>query len=306
MRHRFRVLARLGLLALLGLGLLPTTLPAAGITVIDAHGQSVTLERPAQRIVSLSPHLTELLFAAGAGDRIIATVEHADYPPAALAIPRIGQASQLDLERILAARPDLIVAWSSGSPRAQLERLERLGLVIYYSEATDFDGIAEALRHLGHLAGTDTQAEAVAREFLQAMADLQHRHAGQAPVSVFYQVWDRPLMTVNDQHLIGEIIALCGGRNVFGDLDTLVPRPGRETILAADPEAIVVGGPGEDRPDWLDAWRRWDQLTAVRRDNLFFISPSLLQRHTPRIAEGTRQLCAALELARSRRADPTR
>lgn len=276
-----------------------------GIVVVDDRGRSVELAEPAQRIVSLAPHLTELLFAVGAADRLVATVAHADFPAAAREIPRIGTATQLDLERLMAARPDLIIAWDSGSPRAPLERLERLGLTIYYSEPSDFGGIGKDLRRLGRLTGSDDLAERAARDFEEKIDALRTRHADRPPVTVFYQVWDQPLMTVNDAHLIGEAIRLCGGRNVFGHLEVLVPRPGRETVLAADPEAIVSGGPGEDRPDWLEPWEHWTGLTAVRRDNLFFIPPSLIQRHTPRISEGTRMLCEALETARSRRGPET-
>jgi iron complex transport system substrate-binding protein len=285
---------------------LPMTAAAGGPTVLDDRGRTVHLAEPAQRIVSLAPHLTELLFAVGAGDRIVATVAHADHPDAARSIPRVGTAAQLDLERLLAASPDLVVAWSSGSPRPALERLERLGIAVYYSEPGDFEGIAADLRRLGELAGQGDRGATEALAFLDTIAELQERYAERPRVSVFYQVWDQPLMTVNDQHLIGRAIELCGGRNVFGHLETLVPRPGHETVIAADPEAIVSGGPGEDRPDWLSEWRHWPQLTAVARDNLFFIAPSLLQRHTPRIAEGTRLLCEALELARDRRTEPLR
>jgi iron complex transport system substrate-binding protein len=290
---------------LLGLWLFPPTAVAAAtgqdIAVVDDRGRTVQLAGPARRIVSLAPHLTELLFAVGAGERIAATVAHADFPAAAQDIPRVGTATQLDLERLLATRPDLVIAWGSGSPRAQTERLEDLGIAVYYSEPGDFDGIARDLRRLGRLAGTDLPAEQAAADFLGTIEALRARHSQRPAVPLFYQVWDQPLMTISDAHLIGEAIRLCGGRNVFGHLQTLVPRPGLESVLAADPEAIVSGGPGENRSDWLDTWRQWSNLTAVRRDNLFFIPPSLIQRATPRIAEGTRMLCEALETARARR-----
>ncbi len=283
----------------------PTGASEHGIVVVDDRGRSVELAEPAQRIVSLAPHLTELLFAVGAADRIVATVAHADFPAAAREIPRIGTATQLDLERLLAARPDLIIAWDSGSPRAPLERLERLGLTIYYSEPSDFGGIGKDLRRLGRLTGNDDLAERSAKDFADTIDALRARYADRPEVTIFYQVWDQPLMTVNDAHLIGEAIRLCRGHNVFGHMEALVPRPGKETVLAADPEAIVSGGPGEDRPDWLEPWEHWTGLTAVRRDNLFFIPPSLMQRHTPRIAKGTGMLCEALETARSRRGPDT-
>jgi iron complex transport system substrate-binding protein len=292
--------------AVIAVASMQITAAADGITVIDDRGRTVHLSEPAQRVVSLAPHLTELLFEVGAGERIVATVDHADHPPEAQEIPRIGTATQLDLERLLAASPDLVIAWSSGSPRAALERLEAVGLTVYYSEPGDFEGIASDLLRLGHLTGQGERGARAARSFTDTVTELRERYENRPEVTVFYQVWDQPLMTVNDQHLIGRAIELCGGRNLFGQLDTLVPRPGREVVIAADPEAIVSGGPGEDRPDWLTEWRNWPRLTAVRRDNLFFIPPSLLQRHTPRIAEGTRLLCEALELVRERRSEPLR
>lgn len=274
-----------------------------GISVIDAAGREIRLAEPAARVISLAPHVTELLFAAGAGDRIVATVEFSDHPPPALDIPRIGSATQIDFERVLGHRPDLILAWASGNRRRDLDRLENLGLDVYRSEPADFAAIAEELRRLGKLAGTAAQAEVAARGFEREIDGLRARYSDRPPVAVFYQVWDQPLMTVNDAHPISEAIRLCGGRNVFGAVGTLVPRLDLEAVLAADPEAIVSGGPGEDRADWLGPWRARHGVMATQRGNLFFIPPSLLQRHTPRIAEGTRRLCEALELARTRRPD---
>ena len=299
-------LAALGALPWIGLAAESAQADAGTVAVIDDRGREVHMAAPPERIVSLAPHLTELLFAVGAGERVIATVEHADHPAEARSLPRIGSALQLDLERIVALRPDFVIAWASGNPRAQMERLEALGLNVYYSEPTDFAGIARDLRRLGHITGTAASAEAAAVAFERAIGALRTRHSGRPPVTVFYQVWDRPLMTVNDRHLIGEALRLCGGVNVFGDLDALVPRPSREAVLAANPEVIVTGGPGADRADWLDPWRAWTGLTAVRRGNLFFVPPSLLQRPTPRIARGTGLLCEALEQARLRRPEPDR
>lgn len=293
-------LAALGVLPWIGLSAEPARIDT-NAAVIDDRGREVQAAARPERIISLAPHLTELLFAVGAGERIIATVEHADHPAEARSLPRVGSAVQLDLERIVALEPQLVIAWASGNPRAQMERLEALGLNVYYSEPTDFAGIARDLRRLGQITGTAESAEAAAVDFEREIDALRARHFGRAPITVFYQVWDPPLMTVNDRHLIGEALRLCGGTNVFGDLEALVPRPGREAVLAANPEMIVTGGPGEDRADWLEPWRAWTGLTAVQRDNLFFIPPSLIQRPTPRIARGTGMLCDALEQARLRR-----
>ncbi|SEK23864.1 iron complex transport system substrate-binding protein [Ectothiorhodospira marina] len=271
------------------------------MTVTDDKGREVHLEAPARRIISLAPHITENLFAVGAGDQIVGTVNYSDYPQAAEDIPRVGSYKQLDLESILALEPDLVVAWESGNVRAQLERLEALGYPLYFSNPQTFEQLASGLARLGRLSGHVTGGEEAETQVRHTLAELEDRYGQQPPVTVFYQVWDRPLMTLNEEHLISQAIHLCGGENIFGHLDTLVPRLNREVILAADPEAIIGGGMGEDNPQWVEDWRRWSDMTAVQRDNLFFIPPSLIQRPTPRILEGTRMICDFLETARERR-----
>ncbi|MFP4244649.1 MAG: cobalamin-binding protein, partial [Ectothiorhodospira sp.] len=251
--------------------------------------------------ISLAPHITENLFAVGAGDRIVGTVNFSDHPEAAREIPRVGSYKQLDLESILALEPDLIIAWEAGNVRSQLERLEAMGHTLYYSDPRDMDQLVQGLETLGRLAGRPEQGRKTARELEEAFAGLREDHAHRPGVEVFYQVWDRPLMTLNADHLISQIIRLCGGRNVFGHLDAPVPRLDREVVLAADPEVIMGGGMGEEDPQWVEDWRRWPQMTAVSRDNLFFIPPSLIQRPTPRVAEGAQLICEALERARQRR-----
>nr|WP_026279031.1 cobalamin-binding protein [Thioalkalivibrio sp. ARh3] len=276
---------------------------AETITVTDDDDREVTLDRPAERIVSLAPHITEVLFAVGAGDKLVGVTQHSDFPPDAEEIPRVGGYSRIDLERVVEMDPDLVVAWRSGNSSSQIERLRDLGLNVYVSEPRSFEGVASSMRRMAQLAGTDERGEAAIQAFLDEIETLRLDYADRDPVPLFYQVWEQPLMTVNDDHLIGEAIRLCGGKNVFGHLDRLVPRMDREAVIEADPEVIIGGGMGEDRPDWVIAWEQWEDMTAVQRDNLFFIPPSLLQRHTPRIAEGTRLMCEELERARSRRDD---
>lgn len=274
---------------------------AAPLTVTDDRGRQVQLQAPAKRIISLAPHITENLFAVGAEERIVGTVNFSDHPEAAREIPRVGSYKQLDLESIIALEPDLIIAWEAGNVRSQLERLEAMGHTLYYSDPRDIRQLVRGLETLGRLAGHPERARRTARELQQTLEGLRDRYAGRSPVTVFYQVWDRPLMTLNDEHIISQVIRLCGGRNVFGHLDAAVPRLNREVVLAADPEVIMGGGMGEEDPQWVEDWRRWTEMTAVARDNLFFIPPSLLQRPTPRLADGARRVCQALEQARQRR-----
>ena len=290
------------LLLLPGL-LLPLPALAAGIAVSDDNEHEVYLDQPAERIVSLAPHITEVLFAIGAGDRVVGATQHSDYPEEAASIARVGGYSRIDLERVIELEPDLVIAWRSGNSTAQIERLRDLGLTVYVSEPRHFDGVASGMRRMARLAGTRDHGEAAADAFLERMEALRAEYAHRPPVRVFYQVWEQPLMTVNDDHLIAQAVEVCGGENVFGHLNRLVPRMDREAVIDADPEVIIGGGMGEDRPDWVEAWEEWPHLVAVQRDNLFFVPPSLLQRHTPRIAEGTEMMCEMLETARSRRPD---
>ncbi|MFO7858160.1 MAG: cobalamin-binding protein [Ectothiorhodospiraceae bacterium] len=269
--------------------------------VTDDAGREVCLAEPAQRVVSLSPGATELLFAAGAGERVVGTVSHSDYPEAAEAIPRVGSYKRIDMEGLVERQPDLVVAWSSGNPPEQLERLEELGPTVYRAEPRTFEDVATTLERLGVLTATDATADAAAADFREAIDAIRERYSDREPVRVFYQVWPDPLMTVNDDHLISQAAALCSGENVFGDQNSLTPRIDRESVLARDPEVIVAGGMGEADDSWLDAWRGFDDLQAVQHDNLFFVPPSTLQRPTPRLVEGTRALCQRLDTARERR-----
>ena len=269
--------------------------------VEDDAGHEVCLEAPAQQIVALSPGATELLFAAGAGDYVVAAVSHADYPEEATDLPRVGSYDRLDMESILAHEPDLVIGWTSGNPSSQLERIESLGVPLYRSDPRQLEEIATSLERLGALAGSEETAEAEAARFRDAVAELEAEYAGRDPVRVFYQIWPDPVMTVNDEQIISESIRICGGENVFGDLGSLTPRLDAESVLEADPEAIVAGGMGEADDAWLDEWRRYDVLEATAKDNLFFVQPSTIQRPTPRILEGTRALCDKLEQARRNR-----
>lgn len=287
-----------GLAALMALA---GTCHAAGeIRVQDDAGRTVILARPAERIVSLAPHATEMLFAAGAGDRLVGAVEHSDYPPQAQQLPRVGRYESVDLETIITLKPDLVVAWRSGNPPHQVSRLRELGLAVFISEPRRLEDIPATVERLGILAGTERTAGTAAAVFRTELVRLQEHYGGGRPISVFYEVWNRPLMTVNGEQIISQVITLCGGRNVFADLPTLAPQVDREAVLAADPEAIVGGGMDETRPEWLDEWRTWPQLQAVRRGNLFFVPPDFIQRPTPRILEGACLLCKQLDHARAK------
>jgi iron complex transport system substrate-binding protein len=277
----------------------------ATVSATDDTGATVTLAAPAQRVISLAPHVTELIYSAGGGAKLVGAVSYSDYPPAAKQVPRVGDNKALDLERIVALKPDLIVVWRHGNAQSQLERLRELHIALFFSEPHQLDDVALTLTRLGTLLGTSDTADAAATAYREDIARLRARYASRPPVSVFYQVWDQPLMTLNGTHMISDVITLCGGRNVFAKLEPLVPTVSTEAVLAANPEAIVTASAGATKPDAplakLDAWRAWPSVTAVARNNLFAIDGDLIDRPAPRIAQGAAQLCEDLEVARSRR-----
>ena len=272
----------------------------AEIAVKDDTGQLIVLNKPAHRILSLAPHITEILYAAGAGASIVGTVQYSDYPEAARKIPTVGDAQGLDFERILALQPDLIVAWKSGTPVSAQEKLKALGFVVFLSEPRKVADIATNLEHLGQLAGTYKHAQKASREFLEQFQELRLHYERKKKLKVFYQIWDQPLMTINGEHLISKIINLCGGENVFTALTGLAPTVSLEAVLTADPEVIITGGTGREKADWLNFWRQWSELRAVKQNNLFIIDPEIIQRHSPRIILGARKLCDYLDLARNK------
>jgi len=279
------------------IALLLVTGADAEVVVDDDSGARIVLPRPAQRIVSLAPHLTELLFAAGAGAQVVGVGAYSDYPAAAKALPQVGDAVLLDLERIVALKPDLLVVWRDGNSPQQLQRLATLGIPVYASELHSLADIAATLRRLGTLAGTEPAAQARAQGFEAELAALRSRYAGRRPLRVFYQVWHQPLLTINGRHLISESLRLCGARNVFSDLPVLTPTVSAEAVLAANPEVIVTGSIEPGGADHLDLWRR---LRATQRRALLTVNPDTLHRSSDRIVAGVRELCEKLEAVRQR------
>ena len=267
----------------------------AELRVTDDEGTVLVLRAPAQRIVSIAPHLTELLYAAGAGERVIAVSEWSDYPEAARRLPRVGDAVLLDLERIVSLKPDLVVVWANGSSPQQLQRLRAAGLPVFSSAARGLPHIAATLRVLGRLAGTQAVAEARATAFERTLAGLRATYAQRRPLKVFYQIWHAPLMTVNAGHPISEALALCGARNVFAGLPQLVPQVSAEAVVAARPDAIVTGRSEAAPSDGLELWRT---LKPLQGTPLIAVNPDRMHRATDRMADGARELCEKLDAVR--------
>lgn len=271
----------------------------AAIAVRDDAGNDVVLDRPAQRIVSLAPHATELIFAAGGGDRIVGTVGYSDYPEAARKIPRVGDHRQIDLERVIALKPDLLVVWLHGSSERQLDSLRKLGIPFFYSEPKRLSDIPDSVARLGRLTGTEQIAERVAADERTRLANLRKRYGDRPTVRTFYQVWGKPLYTINGSHIISDMLHLCGGENIFAGLGPTAPTVSIEAVLLENPEAMITGE--RKTTQGLEIWQQYPDLLAVKRDNLFSVDADLLNRAGPRLIDGASFVCEKLELARSRR-----
>ena len=269
----------------------------ADVRATDDSGAAITLASPAQRIVSLAPHATELLFAAGAGARIAGVMSGSDFPPAAAELPVVGTANALDLERILALRPDLIVTWPYTTP-TQVDVLRGQGIPVFTTNPRTIDGIARDIERLGALAGSASHAQEAAERFRTRLAQLAAHAAGKIVVRVFYQVSDVPLYTVGGDHLITRALELCDAQNIFASLTLPAPEISIEAVLAARPDALVAGTAAAVTPAWLAQWKRWREMAAVRGNRLFVVDANLLHRPGPRFVDGVQQLCDVVDRAR--------
>ncbi len=292
-------------LALTALALLVTpwlVAQAAPVTVTDATGQEVSLPSPAKRIVSLSPHITEQLFALGAGDALVGAVEWSDYPQAALAIPRVGSSSAINYEVVLRLDPDLVLVWLTGNGEQVANRLRSLGLTVHVQEPERLEDIPRVMADLGMLTGRESEARAITEGFTTRIDTLRQSYAGRSPVRVFHQIWNQPMITLNGDHLVSDIIRLCGGVNIFAEAPALVVNTSLEAVLLRDPQLIVVSEADGEPPPWIGDWKKWPGITAVANDQVRVIDPDLLHRHGPRIADGAERMCEFVEMAR-RKAD---
>lgn len=271
---------------------------AALVLALLLGGATARAEGGARRIVSLAPNLTELLFAAGAGGRVVGATEYSDYPAAARAIPRIGDAFRVDYERVLALRPDLVVAWESGTPPEVVGRLMALGLRVVTVRTATLEDVGATLSLLGRESGTVAAAEAARTAYDARLAELRRRYRVQQPVRVFIEIGDQPLYTVSGRHLISRITNLCGGDNIFAGLPALAPAVDIEAVLARNPEVILVTD--ASIPDPAAAWGRFTRLAAVQSHNVLAVPGDLVARATPRALEGVAAVCATLESARRR------
>jgi len=268
----------------------------ADISAVDDAGNTLRLDQPAQRIVSLAPHITEFLFAAGAGKQIVAVTAFSDYPPAARDILSVGDSSRLDREKLLLLRPDLVVAWGSGTPASEIEALQQFGIPVFISEPRHLDSIPSQLETFGVLTGHSETAINAARKFRGRLQSLRARHAGKETVKVFFQVAGRPIITINGEHMISAVIELCGGRNLFAELPGLAPSVSLEAVIALAPEIILYSEyPGHGAVELSSQWDSWQVVPAVSKGQIYGVPVDLINRPGPRILEGAARICKVLD-----------
>jgi len=296
--------------ALAALAIGTVSVDAVALTAVDDAGRSVVLERPPERVITLAPSLTELVFAAGGGATLVGVSALSDFPEQARSIARVGDAGRIDVERVLSLKPDLVLVWQRGNLGRELEQLERAGVRLFQLEPQRLDDVIGAIERLGTLLGHEVEASRRAAALRAELARLRQAHARSAPVTVFYQVWQQPLMTVNGQQIVNDILGVCAGRNVFAGLAPLVPIVSTESVVAADPEAILTASETTGQAAWqrdpaspsFALWRRQTHMVAVRRGWLYTLNGDAISRQGPRIVDGAAAVCAVLDEVRRERA----
>lgn len=251
------------------------------------------------KIVTLSPHLAELVFAVGAGDLLVGVSAYTDYPVAAANLPVVGDAFNLDQEQLTVLEPDLLLSWKTGTPAHVVDELRARGYRVEVISTTTLDDLPKALEQIGVLTGHEETAGAVVEEFSRGLHDLAVAAADVEPIRVFYQVDARPLYTINGDHYVSQLIHICGGTNIFAELSGLAPLVSVESVLEREPEVILASTDAGSHA--FDEWRRWSDMAAIRYDNQFLMPANEIGRATPRLLVGATAVCDALESGRANR-----
>ena len=272
----------------------------ATVSAVDDTGQVVTLPKPAVRIVSMAPNLTEILFHIEAGSQIVGVVEYSDFPPKASDLPKIGSSHRFDIEAILELQPDLVVAWESGNPSEDLAKLEQLGIHVFRTEPRTLNDISTLMQRLGKLTGHSAISNVLAGTFLEGAAVIRETYQQQRNLTVLYQIWSDPIYTLNGDHLISRLIEHCGGTNIFFELETLAPVVSTESVIERNPDVIIAGGYKGATPEWLGTWNKWSGMQAVQSKSLYTIDADQISRMGPRILKGAQELCQAIDQARGK------
>lgn len=284
---------------LLGSALIFAVSLSQALEVTDYLGNTLKLKQPSERIISLTPHITELLFSVGAGEKIVGTVEYSDYPDAAKSIPQVGNYAGLNIEAILALQPDLIIYWPEGNSARDTARLQQLKLPLFASDPNSFTEIADDIKRFGALTGYQEKSTQIAHHFLERVNEIKLANQQKKPLQVFFQVWDKPLLTQNGDTFISRLISLCGGKNIFSDLTIKSAQVSVEAVLTADPDIFLAGAQLGQRPDWLDEWLQYPYLTAVKTNQLLIVEEDLIHRPTLRLLDAAQQVCTLFDEARA-------
>jgi iron complex transport system substrate-binding protein len=278
---------RLAPLGALLIALVAAAAPARR-SVPDDTGASVEVPSVNCRIVSLAPGTTAMLFAAGAGPCMVATIAHSAEPAEAASVPVIGDAETLDFEQLLALRPTVVVVAVDVVQRMRIDRIRALGIPVYQVHVTSLAQMPQSLRRLGALTGTEAVADRRAAAFDRELQSIAARYHGREPLRVLYQIWDRPIYTIGGRHVISDALRLCGASNIFGDLETAAPAVTRE---AAPPQAAA---------EWIADWGRYPTLSAVRDGHVVAYADERMDRMGPSVIEATASLCELIDRARTR------
>lgn len=276
----------------------PNPNPNPNIQVRDDQGHTVLLAAPARRAVTLAPHATELVYAAGAGRFLIATIRGSDYPAAARQLPVIGDGMQPDAERVAGVRPDLLIAWQPTAAEPLVRVMDKLGVPVFYSDPLTLAAIPDAVERMGVLFGTEEHARPAAQSLRDRLAALSARYTGRRPVRVFVQAGLDPIYTLNNSSIVSDALRLCGGINVFGLAPVVAPQVTLENVLAARPEAVLAGvSRPEDTAKNLAAWQALG-LPAARAGHVYGVDADALYRPGPRLIDAAEAICADLDRLR--------
>jgi len=255
-------------------------------------------EEPAKRIIALSPHAVEMLFAIGAGDKIVATLEYADYPEQALKIPRIGNYAGIQIERLLELKPDLVIGWKGGNKTSDLEKIKSLGIDVVYTQPQSIQDIISDLEKFGQLTEQQEQAQSVIDNMQKRYQLIRQTYQNKSPINVFYQLWHDPLQSVGADSWIESLIHDCGGSNIYRQASTPYPMVSMESVLVKNPQVIIIPHHSGSEVEKRIYWSKWPEISAVKAENIFTINGDLLHRFTPRSLDGLELMCEKINQGR--------
>ena len=278
-----------------------STVLRAEVSVKDYRGTEIHLMQPAQRVIGMSPHVVENIYSAGAAQRLIAVMSYSNFPEAALQLPVVGDYNRTNYELITELKPDLIVVWNSGRYLDVVKKLRSLGFQVYVDEPHKLEDVARSIRDMGKLMGTEEISVAAAEQYMQRLVKMRKQYSQRSVMSVLYQVQMNPLQTLNGDHIISDVIDLCGGQNIFANEKALSPKINIEAVIANNPEVIIGGGLAAEQSEWLAAWKHWPVIEAVKQQQVYAITPDIISRHTVRLLDGAHLMCEYLDKARLNR-----